>query len=93
MGCGTGLAGKLLKEKFGFENLTGLDASEEMLEIAREKAIYNKFICSYVTNERVAEIENAEFDGVLASGVIVPGLIRPNELDEIIRWIKPGKFF
>ena len=87
------MAGKLLKEKFGFDNLVGLDVSEEMLEMARKKSIYKKFICSYVTNERVAEIDNAEFDGVLASAVILPGLITPNALDEIIRWIKPGKFF
>ncbi|KAJ7372747.1 Methyltransferase domain [Desmophyllum pertusum] len=90
LGCGTGLAGKLLKEKFRFDNLVGLDVSEEMLEMARKKSIYKKFICSYVTNERVAEIDNAEFDGVLASAVILPGLITPNALDEIIRWIKPG---
>ncbi|KAJ7372744.1 Methyltransferase domain [Desmophyllum pertusum] len=90
LGCGTGLVGKILKEKFGFDNLVGLDVSEDMLEIAREKAIYNKFIYSYVTNERVDEIDNAEFDGVLASAVITPGQIKPSAFDEIIRWIKPG---
>ena len=91
LGCGTGLVGKILKEKLGFVNLVGLDVSQDMLEKAKEKGIYKKLICSYVTEERVADIENAEFDGVLASGVITPGQIRAPAFDEIIRWIKPGK--
>ncbi|KAL9984572.1 hypothetical protein ACROYT_G006882 [Oculina patagonica] len=90
LGCGTGLVGKILKEKYGFDNLVGLDVSENLLEKAKEKGIYKKFICLYVTNERVAEIENAEFDGLLASSVITPGQIKPPVFDEILRWIKPG---
>ena len=90
LGCGTGLVGKILKEKHGFVNLVGLDVSQNMLEKAKEKGIYKKLICSYVTEERVADIENAEFDGVLASGVITPGQIKPPVFDEILRWIKPG---
>lgn len=93
LGCGTGLVGEILKEKYGFDNLVGLDVSEDMLEKAKEKGIYKKLICSYVTNvnERVADIENTEFDGVLASAVITPGQIRPPAFDEILRWIRPGK--
>ena len=92
LGCGTGLLGQTLKEKFGFGNLVGLDVSEDMLEKAKEKGIYNKLICSFVSNAGVAGIENAEFEGVLASGVICEGQIRPDDFEEILRWIKPGKF-
>ena len=91
MGCGTGLLGQTLKETFGFGNLVGLDASENMLEKAKEKGVYNKLICSFVSNAGVPDIENAEFEGVLASGVIGAGLIKPDVFDEILRWIKPGK--
>ena len=91
LGCGTGLLAQILKDKYGFEHMVGLDLSEEMLAKAREKGVYKRLICSYVTNERLAEIQNAEFGGVLASGVFVPGLIKPNAFDEILRWIKPGK--
>lgn len=90
LGCGTGLLGQVLKEKYGFDNMVGLDLSEEMLAKSREKGVYKRLICSYVTNERVTDIENAEFDGVLAAGVFTPGQIKPTVLDEILRWIKPG---
>ncbi|KAL9984571.1 hypothetical protein ACROYT_G006881 [Oculina patagonica] len=36
LGCGTGLVGEILKEKYGFDNLVGLDVSEDMLEKAKE---------------------------------------------------------
>ena len=90
LGCGTGLLAQILKDKYGFENIVGLDLSEEMLAKAREKGVYKRLICSYVTNEKLTEIENAEFDGVLASGVFVPGQIKPTAFEEILRWIKPG---
>ena len=89
-GCGTGLLGQVLKEKFGFNNLVGLDVSEDMLEKAKQKAIYNKLICSYVTNERIGDIENGEFDGAGSAGTVTPGQIKPHAFDEILRWIKPG---
>ena len=90
LGCGTGLAGKVLKERFGFTNLVGLDVSEDMLKKARKREIYTKFIYAYVSNERVEEIKNAEFDAVVSSGVFTTGQVRPNAFDEIVRWIKPG---
>lgn len=90
LGCGTGLVGKVLKEKFGFTNLVGLDASEEMLEIAKNRAIYNKHISTFVTNERVNDIKTGEFDAVVSAGVFTIGLVRPNAFDEVLRWIKPG---
>jgi len=42
LGCGTGLAGSAMK-KFA-AHLTGVDVSEKMLNIAREKTIYNELI-------------------------------------------------
>jgi len=37
LGCGTGLVGELLKERFGFVNLVGLDVSDDLLEKVKEK--------------------------------------------------------
>jgi len=37
------------------------------------------------------EIESAEFDAVVAAGVVTPGQVKPNAFDEILRWIKPGE--
>jgi len=90
LGCGTGLLGQVLKEKYGFDNIVGLDVSEEMLARAREKGVYKRLVCSYVTNDRVDDIKNAEYDAVLAAGVFAPEQIRATAFDEILRWIKPG---
>lgn len=90
LGCGTGLVGKVLKERFGFLNLVGLDVSEDMLEKAEKREIYTRFIYAYVSNERVDEIRSAEFDAVVSAGVFTVGQVRPNAFDEIVRWIKPG---
>lgn len=90
MGCGTGLLGQILKEKYGYDNLVGLDVSEHMLNIARQRNIYKSLISAFVTTEKIEEIQDGEYDAVNASGVITTGLVRPSAFDEIIRWIKPG---
>ena len=41
MGCGTGLVGQYLKEK-GFTNITGVDASSEMIVKSEEKKAYSE---------------------------------------------------
>ena len=40
-GCGTGLMGIELKKR-GFNNIYGLDGSQDMLNIAKEKGIYKE---------------------------------------------------
>ena len=90
MGCGTGLSGQILKEKYGYDNLVGLDVSEHMLNIVRQKNIYKSLISAFVTTEKIEEMQDGEYDAVNASGVITAGLVRPSAFDEIIRSIKPG---
>ena len=40
MGCGTGLVGLYLAEK-GFSKIDGIDASPGMLDMARDKDVYD----------------------------------------------------
>lgn len=90
LGCGTGLSGQVLKEKYGYDNLVGLDVSEDMLNIARERNIYKTLISAFVTTEKIEDIQDGEYDAAISSGVITTGLVRPSAFDEILRWIKPG---
>ncbi|KAM7437544.1 Methyltransferase domain [Porites harrisoni] len=90
LGCGTGLSGQVLKEKYGYDNLVGLDVSEDMLTIARQRNIYKTLISAFVTTEKIEEIQDGEYDAVISAGVITTGLVRSSAFDEIIRWIKPG---
>ncbi len=45
LGCGTGLCGKFLSGYAKPHILTGVDLSEKMLEVAKEKNVYNQLIC------------------------------------------------
>ena len=89
-GCGSGLSGQVLKDKYGYDNLTGLDVSEDMLNIARQRNIYKTLISAFVGTDRIKEIQDGEYDAVISSGVFQTGHVRANALDEITRWIKPG---
>ena len=89
-GCGSGLSGQVLKDKYGYDNLTGLDVSEDMLNIARQRNIYKTLISAFVGTDRIKEIQDGEYDAVISSGVFQTGQVRANALDEITRWIKPG---
>merc|ERR1712050_298116 len=44
VGAGTGLVGKNLRER-GYTCIDALDVCQEMLDVAKEKKIYNKLIC------------------------------------------------
>ena len=89
-GCGSGLSGQVLKDKYGYDNLTGLDVSEDMLNIARQRNIYKTLISAFVGTDRIKQIQDGEYDAVISPGMFQTGHVRANALDEITRWIKPG---
>lgn len=84
-GCGPGRDSKILTEK-GF-NVTGLDLSEEMIEIARQKK--GEY---HVMDVRDLEFEDEKFDGVLANQLIIffNGEERKQAFKELERVLKPG---
>ncbi|MDO4162383.1 MAG: tetratricopeptide repeat protein [Pseudomonadota bacterium] len=45
LGCGTGLCGEKMKKFASRRGLIGVDLSEKMLDVAREKKIYAQLIC------------------------------------------------
>ena len=69
-GCGSGLSGQVLKDKYGYDNLTGLDVSEDMLNIARQGNIYKTLISAFVGTDRIKEIQDGEYDAVISSGAV-----------------------
>ena len=87
VGCGTGLSGLALKEA-GYEQISGCDLSQGMLEKAAGLNIYNKlFTCNLNTPPIDAETE--EYDAVTAVGVFSFGHILPEAVDELLRVTKP----
>jgi predicted TPR repeat methyltransferase len=68
LGCGTGLCGESLKKYGSFRGLIGVDLSENMLDIARQKKIYTDLICDdichYLENNQIF------FNLIVASDVL-----------------------
>ena len=87
VGCGTGLTCRLLAQR-GFSQLDGIDLSQEMIEVARERGIYRNLLQGDV-NEPL-QLETASYDGVVSSGTFTHGHVGPAPLDEIFRVLKPG---
>ena len=86
VGCGTGLVGVELKNS-GFTNFDGIDISQEMIDIAKQRGYSKLFIGSL--NESLP-FESNEYDAAFCVGVFTHGHVGSNRLDELVRIVKPG---
>ncbi len=76
IGCGTGLVG--LNFKNTSFSLDGFDISEGMLEVAREKSVYNRLIA--LDLEKLHDYPKIRYDGILSSGTFTLGHLGPKVL-------------
>lgn len=90
LGCGTGLVGEGLKI-CGFKTVDGVDFSEEMLDVARERNIYRRLTLADLT--KTTDIASQEYDAAISAGLFTYGHLDARCLDEIFRAIKPGGLF
>ena len=83
--CGTGLCGAAF-HRAGFNNLTGIDYSEKMLDLARKRGVYKSL--------RVADLNNPlDFDDNTFHAAAIVGLslhFPPEAYHEIGRVLAPG---
>lgn len=88
-GCGTGIVGELLHQD-GYLNIEGLDYSEQMLEKAREKAVYKNLS----QGDLMGRLDIAEntYDAIISVGTFTCGHVGPAALGELVRITKPGGF-
>lgn len=89
-GAGTGLVGVELK-RLGYGNVDALDISQEMLNVAKEKNAYKKFICAPLSDQRTPGIETDEYDALICCGALVLAHVRPAAIDELIRMVRNGE--
>ena len=66
-GCGSGKTGLSLMES-GFQNITGIDASSEMVEIAKSKNIYRELQVGTVTNTEHFDVGDSIFEALICVG-------------------------
>ena len=89
-GCGTGLSGLALK-RVGFEHIDGLDVSPEMVEIAREKGVYNSLrIFDPAQRPPVAK---GQYQIITAIGVIGVGAAPLPVFDSLMELLDSGGLF
>ena len=90
IGCGTGLVGAYLVGH-GFSAIDGLDFSDEMLEQARNKRIYQTLIQGDLN--AMLDIPDQTYEAGISCGTFTHGHVKADALDEILRVLKPGACF
>ncbi|XP_052814514.1 methyltransferase-like protein 27 [Mya arenaria] len=86
--AGTGMSGDRLRAH-GFRHVDALDPSEGMLAKARERELYDKYICAFITDQPLDIPENT-YDVLTVSAGLGEGHIKCCALTEMIRLVKPG---
>ena len=90
LGCGTGALLKILEDRFPSSELTGIDLTEEMLAVAKQKLSDNvELLLGSASN---LPFDSESFDWVIMSNVIGHLADKKTALKEIHRVLKnPGK--
>ena len=86
VGCGTGLVGVELKNS-GFTNFDGIDISQEMIDIAKQRG-YSKLFIGSLNN--TLPFENNEYGAAFCVGVFTHGHVGSDRLEELVRIVKSG---
>lgn len=88
-GAGTGLSGVELNE-IGYTNLCALDISQEMLNEAKKKNVFKKFICAPLNDQQNPEVKTGEYDVMICIGTLASAHVKPAAMVEMIRMIRIG---
>ena len=86
-GAGTGLVGQCLYG-LGYRNLTAMDLSQGMLEIARNKNVYQAF--DQMAMGQRLDYSDDQFDATVVVGVFTEGHAKASSMDELVRVTKSG---
>ncbi|KAL4228392.1 Methyltransferase domain [Mactra antiquata] len=86
--AGTGMCAVQLR-KHGFKHIDALDPSQGMLDKAKEKNLYERYICDFIT-EKPLDIEENTYDLLTICGGMGEGHVPCNALYEMVRLVKPG---
>ncbi len=88
-GCGTGLVGEILSQN-SFNNIEGVDFSQEMLNEATQKQIYQSLRLEDLTKN--LDYEDNLFDAIVCAGTFTCGHVGPEALREMVRITKKGGY-
>ena len=89
-GCGTGLSGSAL-QAVGFENIDGLDVSQEMVNLAEKKSIY-KNLRVFDPSSKIP-VHPDQYKIITAIGVIGAGAAPLQIFDSLFALLPPNGLF
>ena len=89
-GCGTGLSGSALRA-VGFENIDGLDVSQEMVNLAEKKSIY-KNLRVFDPSSKIP-VHPDQYKIITAIGVIGAGAAPIKTFDRLFALLPPDGLF
>jgi predicted TPR repeat methyltransferase len=89
IGCGTGLVAEALD--CASDDIDGIDISEEMLAMAKEKGLYRSTIKADLTSSLDA-IKN-DYGAVVSAGTFTSGHLGPEPLEPLLGIAKSGALF
>jgi predicted TPR repeat methyltransferase len=85
-GCGTGLVAEELAKK-GYKRMDALDYSQEMLDEAARKGLYQRHIQADLS--KPLAMEDNRYDAVVCTGTFTYGHVKANAFDELVRVTRP----
>ena len=88
-GCGTGLVAEILKE-MGYTRMDGLDYSQEMLDEAEKKNLYDEYIQADLC--KPLKMDDNAYDAIVCVGTFTYGHVDAGAFDELVRVTKPGGY-
>ncbi len=90
-GAGTGMVGEALAE-LGYSNITAVDLSADMLEVARSKQVYQALYQGNLESALNFATPNS-FDAIISVGVFTYGHVPPQALSNLFPLLKSGGYF
>jgi predicted TPR repeat methyltransferase len=88
-GAGTGITGEVLT-LLGYQDLVGIDVSQDMLELARRKGVYRELRQMELGGR--LDFPTDAFAAVVATGVFAAGHAPPESFEDLIRVTQPGGY-
>ncbi|MBN3300381.1 MET27 protein, partial [Amia calva] len=86
--CGTGLVADEMF-LFGFRKFHGIDACQQMMDVAQRKGLFQKLILGML-GTGTAPLESGVYDVAVAVGALQGGGVPWTALTEILQSLKPG---
>jgi SAM-dependent methyltransferase len=88
-GAGTGLLGLVLAI-LGYDDLTAIDMSPEMLAVAERRQVYRD--CRRMTLGQALDFPDESFAGCIAAGVFTSQIVPEDSFRELLRITRPGGY-